>query len=217
MLERACKRAESWKVPVNRLEGVVESLVGRGRTYEVIVTCSVLHHVPDLGAFLRAVRCIQAPGGVFLHLQDPNGDYLSDPECKRRMAQVEDQKVPAWLDRLRPARVLGRLYRELTGKQGEDYISKTNRDLLAKGVIQSPLTVEELFTITDIHVHDEHGISITEIRKLLPDFELISQRSYAFFGQLASNLAPDLRTTEQELIDRRAQNGFHVSAAWKLT
>jgi 2-polyprenyl-3-methyl-5-hydroxy-6-metoxy-1,4-benzoquinol methylase len=215
MLERARQKAASWKVPSRTIEGTVETLAGSGRNYGLIVTCSVLHHVPDLSAFVRSVRTLQNPGGVFLHIQDPNGDYLADPECKQRIARMQHRNTPGWLQRLEPGRVLGRIKRELTGQQGQDYISKTNRALIAKGVIRTPLTVHELFSITDIHVQDEQGISIAELRTLMPDYRLVSQRSYGFFGQLASTLPPDIRVKENELIAARALNGFHVGALWQ--
>ncbi len=215
MLARASKRGESWNVPVRSFEGLLGGVAIRER-YDLIVTCSVLHHIPDLPSFLAAVRRYQVRGGVFMHLQDPNGDYLSDPELQRRQAE-NPPTGSSTVARLHPRRVLGRLYRELTGKQGDDYISKTNRELLERGVLKSKLSVAELFSITDIHVHDGEGISIAELRGLLPEYSLASQRSYGFLGQLESGLTGDRKKTEQQLIAAHALNGFHVGAAWVLT
>jgi 2-polyprenyl-3-methyl-5-hydroxy-6-metoxy-1,4-benzoquinol methylase len=214
MLRRAAERATTWGISVHQREGVVESIPGDGM-YDVIITCSVLHHVPDLPSFMNAVRRLQARGGVFIHLQDPNGDFLNDPQLKQRTAQVSS-RVPEWVQRLAPRRILGRVYRELTGTQGNDYISKTNHELVASGIIRDPLTIPELFSITDIHVHDDQGISINAVRALLPDYELIRQRSYGFFGRLWSTLPPDLKRIEEQLIAENALNGLHVAASWKL-
>jgi SAM-dependent methyltransferase len=215
MLDRARRRAAHWGIPVACHEGILETLPGEKR-YDLIVTCSVLHHVPDLAAFLRSVRGRQAAGGLFLHLQDPNGDFLEDPDLRRRIAEVSPRRFPEWAGRLAPRRVLGRVYRELTGRQGTDCVSKTNRELLRKGVIRTPLTVAQVYAITDIHVQDGQGISIAQMCRWLPDYDLASRRSYAFFGVLRSTLSMRLRASEDELVAQRAPNGARVGAAWKL-
>jgi SAM-dependent methyltransferase len=216
MLDRARRRGAHWGVSVGCHEGTLETLPGEQR-YELIVTCSVLHHVPDLATFLRYVRGRQAKGGLFLHLQDPNGDSVNDPDLHRRIAEVSPRRLPEWVGRLAPRRVLGRVYRELTGRQGADCVSKTNRELLRKGVIRMPLTVAQVYTITDIHVQDGQGISIARMRRWLPDYELVSHRSYAFFGQLSSLLSEQRKALEDQLVVQRALNGAHIGAAWKLT
>jgi SAM-dependent methyltransferase len=212
MLRRASERARSWRVPVRSLEGLLDSADLRDK-YDLIVTCSVLHHVPDIPGFLGIVRKLQKGGGIFMHLQDPNGDFLGDPELKARMEQ-EEKRSSQRTSRFHPRRILARLYRELTGEQGNDYIAKTNRELVASGVLKEPLTVTELFTITDIHVVDGKGVSVSEFRGLLPEYRLIVQRSYGFMGVLQTSLPHALRAEEQRLIDSQAPNGFHVGAVW---
>jgi 2-polyprenyl-3-methyl-5-hydroxy-6-metoxy-1,4-benzoquinol methylase len=215
MLRRASQRAAGWRIPFRCHEGTVESCASGTSRYQAIVTCSVLHHVPDLAAFLRAVRNLQADGGAFFHLQDPNGDYAGDPILRERMAQVA-KPLPEWCYRFAPNRIVARLVREWTGKQGQDEVSQTNRALLEKGIVSSPLSVQEMFSITDIHVHDSQGISIGSMKTWMPDYELVSQRSYGFFGQLGSTLAPPYARQEQDLIAARTPNGIHIGAAWQL-
>jgi len=77
------------------------------------------------------------------------------------------------------------------------------------------MTTSELFQIVDIHVQDSRGISVREMARLLPDYRLLSVRSYDFFGKPAAGLPPWLKKKERELIRRRAANGFHVAAAWQ--
>jgi hypothetical protein len=212
MLKRARIRAEGWGVPVTVHEGLLDTLPLQ--RYDLIVTCSVLHHVPDVPAFLAQVGNRQAAGGVFMHLQDPNGDTLGSPVLADRTKQVSTQ-LPEWVLRLKPSRILGRLYRELTGKQGEDYISKTNRELLRLNLMTTPLSVHELFSITDIHVQDGEGISIETMRPWMTSYDLVSARSYAYFGQLASALPPRLQREENALSERRDPGGMYLAGAWK--
>lgn len=211
MLRQAAARASGWKAPAVCHEGFL-NVLPPGRRYDLIVTCSVLHHVPDLPEFLADVSGLQAPGGVFLHLQDPNGDFLGDPELRRRMAR---SPVAERLRRFTPRRIIRRIYRELTGTQGQDYLSKTNRALIESGVVATPLSVHEIFSITDIHVQDGEGISITGMKSLLPDYACLSQRSYGFFGKLWSDLPKRRQRIEEDLIARLALNGLHIGALWR--
>jgi SAM-dependent methyltransferase len=215
MLRRATERARQWKVPVTNQQGLLDSVSGEKR-FDLIVTCSVLHHVPHLEPFLKTVRKLQADGGVFLHLQDPNGDFADDPEFRRRTSQYSRRILPEWARRLAPRRILGRIRRELTGRQGQDCVSKTNRALLERGILDTPLTVRELFEITDIHVQDGGGISIGRMKSWLPEYGCLSQRSYGFMGELASSLPPRWRKDEDDLIAARALNGLYAAAIWKL-
>ncbi len=212
MLKRARVRAQNWGILVTVHEGLLDTLPLR--KYDLIVTCSVLHHVPDVPAFLAQVGIRQAHGGVFIHLQDPNGETLGSPVLAERTKRVSTQ-VPEWVSRLRPSRILGRLYRELTGKQGEDYISKTNRELLRMKVLTTPLSVHELFSITDIHVQDGQGISIEKMMRSMTSYELVSARSYGYFGQLAGVLPPRWQREEKALSERRDPGGMFIGGAWK--
>ena len=162
------------------------------------------------------MRAHQAPRGVFIHLQDPNGDYLKDPQLQQRMAETSQSAIPESLQRLKPKRIIGRLYREITGKQHSDPVSKTNQALLKSGLVTTPLAVNEVYDITDIHVEDGAGISIQRMKGWMPDYDCISQRSYGFFGKLSSTLPPETQAVEEKLILERALNGFHVGAAWRL-
>jgi len=216
MLKQVAERARGWSVPFTINEGLVDSLP-KGKKYSLIVTCSVLHHVPDVPGFLRTVRSLQSDGGIYMHLQDPNGDYLKDPEYLQRVARAESRKLlPESISRFSPKRVFGRIYRELIGKQRDAYCDKTNRALLKTGIIRTPLSVAEIYSITDIHVADGTGISIQKMMSWMPDYDLISERSYAFFGKLWSDLSPQFKKLEEDLAEEKNLNGMHVGAAWKL-
>lgn len=214
MLRQAGKRAKAWSPPVQLHEGLAETL--EGRQFDVIITCSVLHHVPDLAQFLNTVRKLQKPGGIFIHAQDPNYDYLRDPDLTARIAQASARRSPEWLNRLAPQRVIGRLVREFKGQQGQDYVSKAIRELVRQGITPKPLSVLELYALTDIHAREGEGISVERIRSWLPEYELLTVRSYGFYGKLRSELPAALQKEEDRLIAARAANGFHVAAAWRL-
>jgi ubiquinone/menaquinone biosynthesis C-methylase UbiE len=216
MLSRASARARNWRTPHSAIRGRLEDLAPE--TYDVVLACSVLHHIPHLDEFLAGVRRVQRPGGVLLHLQDPNADYQSDPQYLERCAQLRRWREAhparaAGRPRYHPGRILSRLIR------GPEigYIGRTNQALLARRVVDSPLSEAEIWTITDIHDHEEAGISLESMRRWLQGYERISFRSYGFFGQLASQLPPHLAVQEARLRAERAPDGRFLSAAWRKT
>jgi hypothetical protein len=107
------------------------------------------------------------------------------------------------------------IYRELSGQGAQDYITKTNRALLEKNIIRRPLSPTDLWAITDIHVGDGEGISIERMKHWMPDYGLVSQRAYGFYGELWSALPASLRKAEEALIARRSANGQYAGALWQ--
>ena len=217
MLEHTAARAWSWGVTARTIEGSIESLAV-DEPYDLILACSVLHHIPDLASFASAISARQCANGIFLHIQDPNGDYLNDPELQARVKELDSvtrSRIPKSLKRLAPHRIVARIYRELTGRQKKSYVSLFNGDLLARGIIESPMSIQEIWSVTDIHVHNGRGISIKELRSLLPAYDPISTRSYSFFGEMLSDLPRKYKKEEETLIKWNAMNGSHVAAAWQ--
>ena len=211
MLERSRWRAAGWGVPHRVVEGTIAD-VPDSAAYDLVLVCSVLHHIPDLPAFLRRVGALERPGGAFLHLQDPNGEHARDEGLARRKAELQ---------RARFLQRLGAKARRLL-RSDAAYIGDVNRRLLEAGVIREPMTAGEIWSVTDIHVVDlpysmGDGISTARLAEALPDYDLVSRRSYGFFGQLASELPPAFREREQALVDARALDGEWVSGAWRRT
>jgi 2-polyprenyl-3-methyl-5-hydroxy-6-metoxy-1,4-benzoquinol methylase len=213
-----CDSRQSLK-PVSRslILGTLDQLTP-GASYDLILTCSVLHHIPDLAEFLDSVARFQWPGGAFMHVQDPNGDYLHDHELAIRNQRLENRlsrRARPWTKRLRPKRILDKVRRQITGRWEKSYIERINDELLSRGVITEPLSEIELWQITDLHVFDGKGVSIKDMRGLLSSYQLVSARSYSFFGEMFSDLPRGLRAEEMRLFSQQAPNGQHVGAIWR--
>jgi hypothetical protein len=54
-----------------------------------------------------------------------------------------------------------------------------------------------------------------QLRRYLPDYSLISKRSYGFFGKLYSELPGTFKKAEKELIYQKATNGLYIAGIWK--
>ena len=216
MLQLAEEKVKKWNVPYELFNDEVAVLNGK---FDVIIISSVLHHIPDLEAFLAKIDDIQDTGGVLIHLQDPNGDYVSDPEYNRRSAEYKKlmrQNRQRSIKDFLPSGLVG-LLRKITGKK--TYIDQVNDKLIEKKAIKKRMTANEIWSVTDIHVEDlpystGSGISVEFLKRELDHYELIKQRSYGFFGFLKSELYPEYMAEEQRLISENALNGRNVSAVW---
>ena len=217
MLQHCGQRATIRRRSHTLIHGTLADLPP-GQRYGLILSCSVLHHLPDLTGFCESVSRRLAPEGIFLHLQDPNGEYLEDRELHWRMQSRElalRERLHSIARRATPGGLFRWIRRSLMGVTESGVIGKVNTALLRSGVIQSPMEAEEIWKITDLRVHDGRGISIGELKAALPNLELVSVRSYAFFGRMRSELPLHLAKQEDELISARARNGLYVGAAWK--
>lgn len=206
-----CGRRESIRAIRHRpIRGRLGDLPARYH-YDLIVAGCVLQHIPDLRDFLREMALRQKPGGIFLHVQDPNADALHDAE---RLIRVE--RLARSL-RIRPSTVLKRLSavgpsRRRKGRAVQ--FARINEELLGAGVITSRMTDAEIRMIADLPANDGRGVSLRSMGTLLPEYQLVSARSYAFFGELISDLPPSYRQQERAFIEQRAMNGGQVAAIW---
>ncbi len=217
MMDHAAVRSRNWPARTFTYLGGMAALPEDSK-FDLVLASSVLHHIPNLVCFFEHVAGVQRPGSFFIHLQDPNGDYLDDPELRHRTAlgaKNTQPQLPRFILRFSPGRILRRVLRELTGRQHETYIDLTNKDLLATEVITSPLTAEEIWSVTDVHLYDGLGISLGVMKKELTKYELIHTHSYAFFGHLSSDLPPPLLLEERRLLRNNAPNGMDLAAVWR--
>ncbi len=216
MLKLAQKKADAWGKNVVTINSEISDLEGQ---YDIIMVCSVLHHIPDLDTFLQKINRLLVSGGTFIHLQDPNGDYLHDAIYRHRLTDYQNSTVASsskkFVDLIPKSwkhsinRILGR----------KNYIDRINDQLLDEKVIRRRMTADEIWSVTDIHVesksdHTNKGISVSRLKECLKNFTLINQRSYAFYGVLKSDLSDDLKENESLFISKNELNGRNISCIW---
>jgi 2-polyprenyl-3-methyl-5-hydroxy-6-metoxy-1,4-benzoquinol methylase len=218
MLGRALARSTAWGVRVEGRVGKVSDLPVK--PFDIVVACSVLHHIPFLADFLAEIALRQCPGGVFLHLQDPNRDYRTDPQLLERSAELlrsEEANAPSMATQLLSRWNPVRLARRIVSGPELDYIAEVNRSLKDAGILRSPLRDEQIWTITDIHDAPDQstGISLSEMRSWLDSYDVVSVRSYGFFGRPVSRLPRKFVRREVALREKNALNGHFLSASWR--
>lgn len=216
MLKLAEKKAQTWGKKYKTVNSEISDLDGQ---YDVIMVCSVLHHIPELDLFLQKIDSLLVSGGIFIHLQDPNGDSLNDPVYLDRAAELQ-QVVSANTSR-KPIDFIPKSWKHFINRTlgRKNYIDRINDQLLAEKVIRHRMTADEIWSVTDIHVEQKHdaankGISLVQLKEYLKNFKLIKQRSYAFYGVLKSDLSEELEKNESVLISRNELNGRNISCVW---
>lgn len=220
-MTRCCAlRAGSWGVEHSFFTGAMESLPAN-KSYDLVVACSLLHHLPDLCTFFSHLRSRQVEGGLFMHLQDPNGDILQN-ESLRHLVQARaeqlKQSTPIPPQPHTPSApliaLISRFKRAIFGSRDYNYIEKTNKDLLETGVIARPMSASDIWAVTDLHVASGQGISLDKLREMLPDYRLLSRRTYSFFGKLESELPLFFQKEESRLINACSKEGGQLAAVW---
>ncbi|HEY0045738.1 MAG TPA: class I SAM-dependent methyltransferase [Flavobacterium sp.] len=216
MLKQAELKATKWNKPYKLINGYLSSVTD---TFDVVIISSVLHHIPDLKIFLQQVDSVIRAGGILIHLQDPNGDYLADPDYVMRKQEYDlhkENRKGSSAKSLIPKPILRYINRLLNRK---DYIDRINDQLLKEGTITKRMSADEIWSVTDIHVETpsetkNKGISIKFLTEQLVNFDLVSLRSYAFYGDLKSSLPEPYREREQGYINTAQINGRNIAGVW---
>jgi ubiquinone/menaquinone biosynthesis C-methylase UbiE len=147
MLAKAQARLANRPTKIDFVVGDVDCLEATQPRFDLILTNSVLHHVPDVPHFLSRIRTLLTDGGIYVAGHEPCREFFSHVELRRwtaiyrRWRRVRHFLDPrAYLRRLRPA-------------ASDPSITETvNHALLEQGVIAQPLSTEDIRALIDIHV-----------------------------------------------------------------
>lgn len=220
MLARCKERARGWTIPAEFHCGMIADLPAAST--DIVVTSSVLHHIPDIPAFCGEITRILKPGGIFCHLQDPRMEAAQDPVLHenraklhefREMIRIEGLKMPRLLRLARSAWIRFARYHQ------DSYLREVNRRLIRLGVVQQALSASEIWSVTDCHIGGlpysaGEGISIDLLKSSLSGFVLDKRFTYGFFGELEYNLPSSFKDMEKEMFAAGSQNGLYLAAVW---
>ncbi|WP_333875300.1 class I SAM-dependent methyltransferase [Flavobacterium sp.] len=217
MLQHAEAKAKTWGKTYRTINGYLSDVQEQ---FDVIIISSVLHHIPDLATFLQQVDKALHSGGILIHIQDPNGDYINSDGYLQRKKEYE--KILSALPKKRkltdfiPKSTLKFIKRLLHRK---DYIDLINDQLLAEKTIKKRMTADDIWSVTDIHVETKNdsvnkGISLQFLKSQLQNFDLVRMRSYGFYGYLKSDLIETYQQKEAQFIAENQPNGRNIACVW---
>ncbi|WP_340063105.1 class I SAM-dependent methyltransferase [Ascidiimonas aurantiaca] len=215
MLKQAEKKASGWNVPYTLVNGHLHSV---DEKFDIIIICSVLHHIPELAVFLKEVEQKLNADGILIHLQDPNFDFLQDIiylENKNEYRKHLNSKKKKFRSSNLVPKKLKRTLKRWLGRY--DYIDKINNQLLRENIIKKRMSADDLWSVTDLHVETNEvtkGISLSFLKFQLTGFNLINIRSYGFYGFLKSELSDAYREKEEKYISENHKNGRFLSGIW---
>jgi len=175
------------------VEGDIEHLSRTFPPFDVVMTCSVIHHVGDLGSFFASLRKLLVPGGAYMMLHEPSRRFYANSNCIRFFEGYQkSRRRRNKLRYLNPARYLHRAVRVLRHSSTSSLESKASELLVKRNIIQQPLTRGAIRQLVDIHVPPIHsdpfdmgsrGFDISMLSAMyLPGFIPMCTRTYGFLG-----------------------------------
>lgn len=218
MLRQAEKKAVLWEKNYFLCEGDISKVADE--KFDVILICSVLHHIPDLNEFLDVVDSILNSNGILIHLQDPNDDFMQDPVYQKRLRLIQSLKGRKFQSLVRIESITKKIKKNLKLWIGrKDYIDLVNDELLKKKVINRRMTADEIWSVTDIQIgsdlnNETNGISFAFLSNQLKNYKLMSRRTYGFFGLLKSDLPEKFQKLEAAYINEAQLNGRNLACVW---
>ena len=185
--------------------------------FDLIVTNSVLHHLPDIQQFLRRVRALLRPGGIYVAGHEPCREFF------------EHRELHAWTNLYRRWRRVRRLLnpatyrRRLEGRVDEhDPEGATAAALLRLGLIERPLPPGVIRQLIDIHVpgNDEGlglglpGLSRDDLLSgELQGCDCRMSTSYAHIKDSRASMGPAWRLVDRWLARRYPHAGSNFLLA----
>jgi len=123
--------------------------------FDLIVTNSVLHHLPDIQAFLGKIRRLLRPRGFYVAGHEPSREFFERPVVHR------------WTSAYRQWRRMRRLvnpaahWRRLSARgSSADPEAATNAALVRLGLLERPLPPGVVRQLIDIHVPGAPGFGL---------------------------------------------------------
>ena len=203
----------------------IAQLLEEKPVFDLIVTNSVLHHVFDLGAFLRHLDRALAPGGVYICGHEPSARYYTIAEMKQW-----NRRFNSYLRIRRGLKVKRMLKRLLSDMgliaRGVSISDKVNSRLVADGYITVPLAANALHKMVDIHVPQSTGEYLwgrpgfspeAILSEYLPNYTSIFSATYHYIKAPLNRLGFYWRHVNNRLKERHPDGGADIIMAFRKT
>jgi SAM-dependent methyltransferase len=217
MLER-CRARIGPRCPQARFTSEAAHL--RQQTYNVVLTNSLLHHLPNPLALFAGMLPLLDTRAVWLAGHEPSRRFYANSECLRAYATFSREH--RWRKFVRPARYIARL-RTWLG-QASNPPAEAARAAFRRGLFgrQPPPAVIGL--LVDVHVAHSaseaaagRGFDFFAWEQQIGRFwERTWHRTYGFMGQwYAGDLPPRWQRTARDLARRFPDDGANFCAVWR--
>ena len=225
MLELAGRGAEGY--PCRFLVGEIGEALDNA-PYDLIITHSLVHHIPDLMSFFLAIDRLVASGGIYVMGHEPNRRFWNNRECRTVLEEYEKQqrRYKGFIKYLNPNRYLGRLKRALRLQEDEGWEARVNARLRQDHRLKGNLTCQEIWRLVDIHVPDPfdgdfsiglNGFEHEELQaQYLPDWNLESFTSWGYLGlHNSAEVSGPWQSASASLAEKYPDDGSNFAAVWR--
>ncbi len=166
-------------------------------TVDFVTINSVLHHIPVFEGFFQEINRVLKPGGRIVVGHEPNRAFFLNRLLWGNFVTIFLLLNPATtmyllLDRVGLVPFVKKLFRMKTQQAGNEYaqmVASINEKLHEEGMINEPLSIEEISKIIDFHsptagqkanrFNQEKGIDMLAlITECLPGYKVESYETY---------------------------------------
>lgn len=186
--------------------------------FNLLLTNSVLHHLPDVDAQLAQIEPLLAPDAWWVLGHEPSSRFYRNLELRAHFAAYMQRH--RWQRFFRPSLYLERLRNLFTA----DPRRAAARASVAAGLFQrepDPDTIDRLVDFGVAHNLEEveagRGLDVREMeRRFAGRWELVTVRSYSFMGHLfEGRLSASWQSRCRDLAKRFPEDGANFCAVWK--
>jgi len=202
----------------------ISQFAGQQAAFDLIVTHSLLHYIPDLRAAFTLIRRLLKPSGGLILSHEPNARFWKDDACQEAVRTLRTElRARQWRRHLS----VTNLYRHFraTMSQTERISDRVNRRLTERYGLMGSLAENEIQRLVDIHrpeaVPGDFRIGLNGFdpqhltQTYLPGFRLIWAGSSGHLGYASSSsLPPKWRHKEEALATSRPLAGCVFTAYW---
>ncbi|MBA4016154.1 MAG: hypothetical protein C0483_03090 [Pirellula sp.] len=196
-----------------------------GGPFDLLLTNSLLHHLPDPQATVRQLTEQLAPGALWLAGHEPSSRYYKNPDClnlyRRYSETAKSRRGERWWRGLTPAALGTRWHKTLSKFRSPKRL--TARAAYKQGLFGRRPTPHVIDRLVDFHVAHSaaeatagRGFDIDLLQaELCGQWQLRWVHSYSFMGTFAEARLP--REWQQEcrrLADDFPQDGANLCALW---
>lgn len=187
-------------------------------TFNLLLTNSVLHHLPDVDAQLSQIEPLLAPDAWWVLGHEPSSRFYRNTELRTHFDTYMRQH--RWQRFLRPSLYLEHLRNLFAG----DPRRAAARASVTAGLFQrepDPDTIDRLVDFGVAHSLEEveagRGLDVRELeRRFAGRWTLVAVRSYSFMGSLfEGRLPPAWQKRCHELARRFPEDGANFCAVWR--
>ena len=213
MLQRGKDRLQNPKIIFTDDMNAVEE---RG-PYNLLVTNSVLHHLPDVEETLSKLQTFLSGDVYWLSGNEPSALFYKNPHCVHLFKEYEAyQERKKWLQ---PSAYVAKLKHTF----GVDSFSKTSRVALERGLFALRPSASVISRLVDFHVHhvaDDagagRGFDLTMMQSAFKvHWRLRWTRTYSYLGPFNELRAPRKWREQARLLQARfPQDGANFCSVW---